>query len=301
MFAGLLIAMAAAGGVAAPASASCAPVPPAKQRLAGADAAFVGALLSRRDGGGGRAVLTFRVDRAYKGPLGQQVDVTDSRATTSIGLRVAPGEVVGLLLHGRPGAYSAIDCDRIPPEALEDATSGRCRTAVRPPRHYRRRPPEPNLRYGVRPRVIGCGQAPGGHRYQLVGYRLARKGQRLGSLCIDTVWQPRLASYGCEDNRIRGGRVVEADGVVRGGGRPTFITGSVDPFAAAVRITYRVHDTQASRAGSIVHVRDRRRLRHLHVRRPFAIYVAELPVDAQPLEVVALGPFGHRLGAARFR
>lgn len=299
MFAGLLIFVAAGGGAADRAWASCAPAAPPRERLAGADAAFVGALVSRRAVEGGGAVLTFRVDRTYRGPLGAQVEVTDPYANSSVGLRPSEGEVVGLLLRGRAGAFTAFDCDRIPPEALEDVSSGRCRSSGRPSRRYRRKPPEPRLRYGVRPRVIGCGRAPGGKRYQLVGYRLARGSQRLGTLCVDIVWLPRGPAYGCEDNRVLGGKTVDANGVVTGAGRPTLITGSVDPFAAAVRITYELGDTRASRAGSVAHIVKRGPLRGLRVRRPFAVYVAQLPIDARPLEVTALGPFGHQLGTAQ--
>jgi len=117
-------ALAAAAGalVAVPAApclaCSCAYAPPG-QALRGADAAFVGTLLSRQPPTSGvvspgtQARWTFDVEQALVGELPDPLVVTSPWSGDSCGLEVRIGQRVGLILSGKGGgAYSSGLCSQ---------------------------------------------------------------------------------------------------------------------------------------------------------------------------------------------
>jgi hypothetical protein len=123
------------GGVAliaatAPAALGCSCLPSApREMLARADAAFVGVVESRRPLDPGRTqfgddVVTFRVERALKGPLGERVEVRTSGSTASCGLEARPGDRAGLVL-GRDarGAWQGGLCGQVDPTELQRAAA----------------------------------------------------------------------------------------------------------------------------------------------------------------------------------
>lgn len=109
-----------------PASAcSCALGDP-RLALSGADAAFVGVYLGRRPapgsgGGFGSAIYSFRVQEVVKGRLEQQVDVVSSSSGASCGIEAMPGQVLGLLLYRKNGAWTSNLCSQMSPARLRDA------------------------------------------------------------------------------------------------------------------------------------------------------------------------------------
>lgn len=112
----------------APAALGCSCLPAApREMLAGADSAFVGVVESRRPLDPGRPqfgddVVTFRVERALKGPLGERVEVRTASSTATCGLAAQTGDRAGLIL-GRDagGAWRGGLCGQIDPEELERA------------------------------------------------------------------------------------------------------------------------------------------------------------------------------------
>jgi hypothetical protein len=70
---------------------------PFKQRLAGADVAFVGRLVAERASGGGQREYRFTVDQAVKGPIGHQVEVHAARLTDLSDKPVQRDVAVGVL------------------------------------------------------------------------------------------------------------------------------------------------------------------------------------------------------------
>ncbi|MEA2142207.1 MAG: Tissue inhibitor of metalloproteinase, partial [Solirubrobacteraceae bacterium] len=88
---------------------SCAPVP-VRESLHAADAAFVGVVTARRVmpsgppgtfSSGDPAEVDFRVERAYKGALGEQVTVHTVASGATCGIEAQVGERVGLFLQRR--------------------------------------------------------------------------------------------------------------------------------------------------------------------------------------------------------
>src|SRR5687768_11188723 len=116
----LVIAAVLSAGLLHPAAAeaSCAIQPPSRDRLAEADAAFVGTAV-RSTGTPERPAYVFRVEKSYKGALGAEVEVRDEYGVSSISLDPKPNQTIGLLLQQDSNGYFANDCDRIPPEGLE--------------------------------------------------------------------------------------------------------------------------------------------------------------------------------------
>jgi hypothetical protein len=102
--------------------------------LKGADAAFVGALVSRDEPSPGRSpsgdplyssgeIVTwhFRVDQVFKGPLGRSVDVLSAVSGASCGFEVKPGEPIGILLRREDGAWKGSLCGQVEPAKLRRA------------------------------------------------------------------------------------------------------------------------------------------------------------------------------------
>lgn len=98
---------------------SCAPLDP-RSALPGADAAFVGALVSEKRGllGPGSTTFTFRVEQTVKGSLGDEVDVQSSSNGASCGLEVVRGQRIGLLLYRDGGNWMSNLCWQADPDAL---------------------------------------------------------------------------------------------------------------------------------------------------------------------------------------
>lgn len=285
---------------AATASASCAPVSTVG-RIGPAAGAFVGTVESvRSEGMGGANVFTFRLERVFKGSFGDRVEVRDEYPSSTISLRPAQGDRVALMVKARPDGFVANDCLRSSEEALEDATRTLCRAKGTPTRRYRRRPAEPGLRYGVRPRVIGCGLT-GETSFELVGYRLGRRG-RTGTLCLDVALRGAGVTFGCGDNRVAGGGRIDATGQYRDDDR-RLLTGSTDGFVDAVRVEYDLDGSRARIAAAHELIDDRRVLRALRVKRAFGFYVVEVPPRATNVRVTAIALFGTDIGTAgpRFR
>lgn len=109
----------------------CVPGDP-RDRFAEADGAMIGTVVSRRpatDENGepspSRDVVTFRVDEAFKGDLGETVDVYTSSQESTCGLSIEEGHQLGLLMsYGESsGTWGASACDAIDPDELRRAAA----------------------------------------------------------------------------------------------------------------------------------------------------------------------------------
>lgn len=101
----------------------CAPGDP-RDQFEAAEGAMVGTVLSRRPAEN-RDVLTFRVDEAFKGELGETVDVYTSSQETACGLGVQEGDQLGLLMSyaETEGTWGASSCDAMAPDELRRAAA----------------------------------------------------------------------------------------------------------------------------------------------------------------------------------
>ena len=109
---------------------SCAPQP-AREGLRAADAALVGVVTARRvapigeDGilsSGDPAEVDLRVERAFKGVLGEQVTVHTVASGATCGLEVRVGQRVGLFLQRRTeGGWTSSLCSIVDPAELAQA------------------------------------------------------------------------------------------------------------------------------------------------------------------------------------
>jgi hypothetical protein len=107
----------------------CAPIQ-AQERLARADAAFIGVLTNRRMGPapppvgtvqpGGDEIFSFRVDHAVKGRLGRRIEVM-TPSTSSCRLEIGIGERIGLLLFREDGRWRSMLCMQVSPANLREA------------------------------------------------------------------------------------------------------------------------------------------------------------------------------------
>jgi hypothetical protein len=117
------------------------------------------------------------------------------------------------------------------PEAMQPQThpaeQADCRPGATPTRPYGARPPEPFLRYGTRPIVIGCATLASGRRIELVGYQLGRG--KHTSLCIDDYDLATGVTSGCGSNLVSGGGAIGAGGTTRSSGQPIIVEGTVRP------------------------------------------------------------------------
>ena len=115
----VLFTAALAGGVESGRACSCA-LPDPRAALAQADGAFVGTLVSRREGDQ-TTVLTFSVERALKGAIGKTVEVSTASSSAACGIEVRTGTRVGLVLERRGGMWNGYLCWQFAPGELLDA------------------------------------------------------------------------------------------------------------------------------------------------------------------------------------
>lgn len=126
----LVVAMVAGLLISSPCSpawaCSCAAKPP-EQRLARAEAAFVGTLISREEptpeGGfyysGQTLKWKFRVEKVAKGDLEEEIELESAASGASCGLEVRVGERAGILLHkNQQGAWQSGLCEQMDPDEL---------------------------------------------------------------------------------------------------------------------------------------------------------------------------------------
>jgi hypothetical protein len=93
-----------------------------RERIDGADAVFVGTLLSSRGAhAAGARIYRFSVEQPVKGPLGTQVDVRAPRLVDAAGAPVAPGTDVGVLALLDGAEFTTDSCGITNPGALLDA------------------------------------------------------------------------------------------------------------------------------------------------------------------------------------
>jgi hypothetical protein len=110
-----LLALATAHG----ASALTCPEIPADQRIAGADIAFVGRVVSERGARGDQRVYRFAVDQVVKGPVGAEVEVHAVRLTDLDGRPIAHDSPVGVLAStGAGGNLVTGSCSLVEPGSL---------------------------------------------------------------------------------------------------------------------------------------------------------------------------------------
>ena len=130
LFALAAAALALVAASAEPAAAcSCAAGDP-RAMLAGADAAFIGTLVERRDersgpifSSGDPVTLVFRVERVVKGSLGATVEVRTAASGASCGIEVAIGRTIGLFLDRQNERWTSSLCAQIEPRRLLEAAA----------------------------------------------------------------------------------------------------------------------------------------------------------------------------------
>jgi len=98
---------------------ACSCIPPDPwSYLEKADGAFVGRLVSRREGDEGRAVLSFRVERAVKGRIGATVEVETASSGAACGIETSVGRRIGLFLMREGDGWFGHLCWQVAPEDL---------------------------------------------------------------------------------------------------------------------------------------------------------------------------------------
>lgn len=119
----LVLAVATLAAAVEPARA-CSCIPPDPWTfLRQADGAFVGRLVSRREADQGRAVLTFSVERALKGNIGDTVEVTTANNGAACGIETSVGQRIGLFLDRNGSRWFGHLCWQVSPEDLLAAAS----------------------------------------------------------------------------------------------------------------------------------------------------------------------------------
>jgi hypothetical protein len=113
----VLVAATLAAGVESARACSCIQPDPWAY-LKQADGAFVGRLVSREDAGGGRARMTFSVERAVKGNIASSVEVLTPNNGAACGIETTVGRRIGLFLWREDGQWKGMLCWQVPAEDL---------------------------------------------------------------------------------------------------------------------------------------------------------------------------------------
>jgi hypothetical protein len=97
---------------------TCPEIPPDK-RLAGADVAFVGRIVSERSAAGGQRVYRFAIDQVVKGPVRNEVELHAVRLTDLDDRPIAHDTPVGVLAStGENGTLVTGSCSLVDPASL---------------------------------------------------------------------------------------------------------------------------------------------------------------------------------------
>jgi len=106
---------------------SCVPLN-ARQTLAETDGAFIGELVTREDPvpvggvvGPGTSVFTFHVSRAFKGDVGEVIQVESESQGEACGLEVTQGDRIGLFLMRLENRWTSNLCLQVEPGVLAAA------------------------------------------------------------------------------------------------------------------------------------------------------------------------------------
>ena len=190
------------------------------------------------------------------------------------------------------------------PRAGHGSANGGCHQGQAPSSGaYRERPPEGFLRYQSRPVVIGCGRLLSGRRFELIGYRLGtrkRNSRGRSALCIDVHYPQSGESSGCGSSRVQGRGAIDATGVTRAAGKSVTVTGATRGDVAGVSVRYELRGRMRKRRAALVIVRDPDLLRAVEVKKPFGLYLAEVPPKARAVSAQARGTKGDVIGVAYF-
>ena len=114
----LVASVAVVAMTAEPALACSCAVPNPRALLAHADGAFVGRLVSSRDAGSGRRLLTFRVERRLKGAIGTRIVVETASNSAACGVSTSVGRRIGLFLDRSAGRWRSTLCWQVDPAVL---------------------------------------------------------------------------------------------------------------------------------------------------------------------------------------
>lgn len=186
------------------------------------------------------------------------------------------------------------------PQAREPSPfhEARCRPGAAPTHDYGGRPPEPFLRYGTRPIVIGCAALASGRRFELVAYQLGR-GKRT-SLCIDDYDVATGVTSGCGSNLVFGDGAIDAGSTTRSAKRHTIVGGAVSASVRRVVLRYELGGRLHKHLAAVVMVRGRGLLQTIGVLKPFGRYLAEVPPGARGVSAEARNTRRRALGLAFF-
>ncbi|HEY7380804.1 MAG TPA: hypothetical protein VH572_06305 [Gaiella sp.] len=116
-----VVAAAALAGTAEPAHAcSCAVLDP-RAMLTSSDGAFVGTVVGRRDESAAGATLIFDVEEAFKGAIGDTVEVRTPSNSAACGIEAPVGTRIGLFLERDGPRWTGTLCSQVEPARLREA------------------------------------------------------------------------------------------------------------------------------------------------------------------------------------
>jgi hypothetical protein len=126
----IAFAIALAGIVVAGDAYACTCLPVDLERdLPGADGAFVGTVLERREpppaaiqSSAAPVTLVFRVEQVYKGEIENRIEVVTARESVSCGVATGVGQRTGLLLERKGGVWRSSLCSQVEPAAFLELT-----------------------------------------------------------------------------------------------------------------------------------------------------------------------------------
>ena len=262
--------------VPAGAQASCAVPQPPAQRLAQSDAAFAGTVVAVSQD---QNTIRYRVDRAVKGDLPPELDIYNP-GNTSIAMRVAPGDRMGLFLRQEGVGYGANDCTRTGHDDIIAAgVPAPCRAGAKPAARPRRQ---------AYVRVLGCAQPLEGAGFQVLATRRAKQ-----KACLRLAVLPSKLVAKCADAGLAGAQAFDVDGVA---GRTVY--GTADDSTQGIVVRYRAADgSEAGRSAGLVVIAGANALKRLGIKRPVQQYAVHLPAGATPLRVERHGFGGATSGS----